>query len=340
MKHHTPTLLLSLTLLATGCSRSHGPAAAAPALPSARVHVATARLESVAASIEATGTVRAARHAWIAARVMGTIEELPVLLGQRVRRGDLIARLAAGEISARLAQTQAQVAYTQRELDRERDLLAKGAGTAESVRSLEDRLRLAVAARQEAEAMASYTDLRAPFDGAVSRRLVKAGDLASPGQPLLEIEGDAGLEIEAMLPESATTGLKVGQRLPVMRDDLRFSAEITEIAAAADSATRTVESRLTVPAGTAVRPGQFVRVLLPSASSRAVVVPATAVTLHGQMERVFVAGADGRAVLRLVRSGRVEGDRVIILAGLNENDRVVTDPSATLREGQPLEVLP
>jgi hypothetical protein len=58
------------------------------------------------------------------------------------------------------------------------------------------------------------------------------------------------------------------------------------------------------------------------------------------MERVFVAGADGRAVLRLVRSGRVEGDRVIILAGLNENDRVVTDPSATLREGQPLEVLP
>jgi multidrug efflux pump subunit AcrA (membrane-fusion protein) len=153
---------------------------------------------------------------------MGTIEELPVVLGQRVRRGDLIARPAAGEISARLAQTQAQVAYTQRELDRERDLLAKGAGTAESARSLEDRLRLAVAARQEAEAMASCTDLRAPFDGAVSRRLVRGRRSRLPGQPLLEIEGDAGLEIEAMLPESATTGLTLGQRLPVLREDLRF----------------------------------------------------------------------------------------------------------------------
>jgi RND family efflux transporter MFP subunit len=271
---------------------------------------------------------------------MGAIEELPVVLGQRVQAGDVLLRLSAGEISARLAQTEAQVAYTRRELDRERDLLAKGAGTAESVRGLEDRLRLATAARQEAEAMAGYTVLRAPFAGAVSRRLVKAGDLASPGQPLLEIEGDAGLEIEAMIPESAATTLAVGQRVSVLGETIRFNGDVTELAAAADPATRTVETRLAVPTGTAVRPGQFVRLLLPVPASRALLVPATALTLHGQMERVFVAGPDGRAILRLVRSGRTEGDRVVILAGLNENERVVTDPSATLREGQPLEVLP
>jgi RND family efflux transporter MFP subunit len=302
--------------------------------------VANVRLEPVASTLECTGTVRSARHAWIAARVMGSIEAMPVVLGQRVRAGDVLLRLSAGEISARLAQTQAQVAYTQRELERERDLLAKGAGTAESVRGLEDRLRLATAARQEAEAMAGYMVLRAPFSGAVSRRLVKAGDLASPGQPLLEIEGDAGLEIEAMVPESTAIKLAVGQRVPAVADSVRFQADITELAAAADPATRTVEARLAVPAGTAVHSGQFVRLLLPAPTSPNLLVPSPALTAHGQMERVFVVGADGRAILRLVRSGRTEGDRVVILAGLNENERVVIDPPATLREGQPLEALP
>lgn len=339
MNRPLPTLLLALVALANGCSRSPGPATAAT-LPPARVHVAPTRLESIAGTVESTGTVRAARHAWLAARVMGSIEELPVVLGQRVETGEVLVRLSAGEISARLAQSQAQVGYTQRELARERDLLAKGAGTAESVRSLEDRLRLAIAAQEEAESMASYLVIRAPFDGTIARRLVKAGDLASPGQPLLEIEGATGLEIEAMIPGSAAPTLAVGQRVPVLHEALRFEGTITEIAASADPATRTIEARLTAPAGTAIRPGQFVRLLLPTPATRALLVPTTALTLHGQMERVFVVGPDGRALLRLVRSGGITGNRVTILSGLSEGERVVTDPSSTLREGQPLEVLP
>lgn len=340
MNHPVAILLLALAMLTAGCSRSARPATAVPALPSARVHAAPVQLESMAGTLESTGTVRGARHAWIAARVMGSIEELPMVLGQRVRAGEVLVRLAAGEIIARLTQAQAQVSYTQRELARERDLLAKGAGTAESVRSLEDRLRLALAAQEEAESMAGYLVLRAPFDGAIARRLVKAGDLASPGQPLLEIEGEAALEIEAMIPESAALSLTVGQRLSVVKDDLRSAGTITEIAASADPATRTIEVRLSVPATAALRPGQFVRVLLPTAAVRALLAPATALTVHGQMERVFVVGPDGRALLRLVRSGGSAGDRVTILAGLNDGELVVTDHAATLREGQPLEVLP
>ena len=143
-----------------------------------------------------------------------------------------------------------------------------------------------------------------------------------------------------MIPESTALKLAVGQRVSAIGDSVRFQGEITELAAAADPATRTVEARLAVPAGTPVRPGQFVRLLLPALSSPSLLVPSPALSVHGQMERVFVVGADGRAILRLVRSGRTEGDRIVILAGLNENERVVIDPPATLREGQPLEVLP
>ena len=60
----------------------------------------------------------------------------------------------------------------------------------------------------------------------------------------------------------------------------------------------------------------------------------------GQMERVFVVGPNNRAVLRLVKSGATRGDRVEILSGLDDGERVVVAPPAALREGQTLELLP
>ena len=58
------------------------------------------------------------------------------------------------------------------------------------------------------------------------------------------------------------------------------------------------------------------------------------------MERVFVVSADGRAQLRLVKSGDITGDRVAILSGLTAGETVVLAPAATLRDGQPVTILP
>jgi hypothetical protein len=80
-------------------------------------------------------------------------------------------------------------------------------------------------------------------------------------------------------------------------------------------------------------------VQVPGAPVRALLAPAGAVSILGQMERVFVVG-DGRAVLHLVRTGAVRGDRVEVLAGLSDGDRLVVNAPAGLQEGQPLEVAP
>jgi hypothetical protein len=105
-----------------------------------------------------------------------------------------------------------------------------------------------------------------------------------------------------------------------------------------------VLARLTVPAGSAVRSGQYARVLLPGAPVRVILAPGAALSTFGQMERVFVVGDNNRAVLRLVKSGSLHGsaDRpsVEILSGLTGDERVVVAPPATLREGQPLEIVP
>lgn len=341
----SPRLFLPALALAAlaGCARQAEPNPSTAAnLPAVKVRVVAVRAETLPATIEVSGTVRPVQRARIAAKVMGAIEQLPVALGQRVRAGDLLAKISAGDTAARLAQAQAQLQLTRHDLDRERDLLAKNASTGETVRNLQDRLALHQAIVNEAEAMLGYATICAPFDGVVTRRLAYAGDLAAPGLPLLELEGTGSFEVEAAVPDSLAgqlaTGTKISIALPT--SSAAFAGVITELSPAADTSNRAVLAKISVPAGERVRSGEFARVQLPGRPVRLLLVPTTALSAVGQMERVFVAGEGSRAVLRLVKTGVVSGDRTEIVGGLDEGERIVAAPPATLREGQRLEVQP
>lgn len=330
-------LLLPALALVAGCSKHAEPrTATAATLPAVRA--AVARVEAVDAPIltEVTGTVRPAQRAQLAAKVMGSIADLPVTLGQRVAVGDLLVRISATEITARVTQAQAQFNVAQRDLARERDLLAKGASTPDMVRGLEDRYAMMQAMVREAETMLGYTELRAPFAGVVARKYAHAGDLAAPGQPLLEVEGTDDFQIEAGVPDSLVARLSVGEELLVDGAG-EFRATLVEISSSSDAFARTVMVKLTVPASAAVRSGQFVRVHVPAGRTPVLLVPAGAVTTVGQIERVFVV-ENGRAVLRLVKTGSKHDGRIEILSGLEAGETIVAQPVAGLREGQPIEV--
>ena len=338
-----PAVVLPALLLLASCGEPE-PAprtGAAGALAPLQVQTAVVVAEEVPASIEVTGTVRPVQRAQLAAKLMGAIEDLPVTLGQPVKTGDVLVRIAAGEVSARVEQARAQANGAQRDLDRERALLTKGASTMETVKNLEDRLVASEAQLREAQVMLGYAEVRAPFDGVVARKPVNAGDLAAPGVLLLEIEGTSRFEIEASVPESSVHQLKVGttMRVQIPGGPAGFAAKIAEVSSSADLQARTVQIKLAVPEGTAVRSGQFVRIEVPGQSRRAFFVPTSAVTHFGQMERVFSVGSENRAVLHLVKTGVVRNGTVEIVAGLSEGDRVIVDPPAGLREGQLTEIV-
>jgi RND family efflux transporter MFP subunit len=159
--------------------------------------------------------------------------------------------------------------------------------------------------------------------------------------PLLEIEGAGNFQVEAGIPDSLAAGLAVGAPLEVDVPvaGAHFTGNLVELSSSADSSTRTVTAKISVPAGSILRSGQFARVQVPGTSVRALFAPAGAVSKLGQMERVFVVGSGG-AVLRLVKTGAIRGDRVEILSGISDGERVVLDPPAGLREGQRVEVQP
>jgi len=333
--------MFALALLA-GCSRPTPDSGASPSLPSIKTQVVAVHLETVPVLNEITGTVHAVERAQLAAKVMGSIDTMPFTLGQRVKRGDTLVTISAGEINARVTQAESQYNQASRDLARERDLLPKGASTATMVKDLEDRCAGAEAMLREAKVMLSYATLQAPFDGVIARKFVNVGDLASPGLPLLEIEGASGFEVEAGVPDSLAGNLRAGMLLAVQSptEGIVFSGKISEISPAADANAHTVAVKITVPDSATVRSGQFVRIQIPGSPIRALLAPWAAVTTLGQIERVFVASSDNRAVLRLVKTGARRGSQVEILSGLDDGDRVILTQSAALYEGQMLEIQP
>ncbi len=334
MNKHLLLPSLALALLVSGCG--HKEQAAAGAQPAVPVRVATVQSVTETRRVELPGTVRAVERAALAPKVMGAVQTLAVGLGQTVKRGDVLLTISANEIGARLAQAESGLSQAKRDLERETGLLAKGASAAETVRSMEDRLRLMEATVAEARTMLTYTSITAPFDGVITRRFVNEGDLAAPGNPLLEMENPSAQRVEVEVPDGLAA-VAVGASAPVRVGELELPGRVGEVSPALDAVSRTFLAKIDLPAGAAVRSGQFARVSWPAGEGTALVIPAAALTNFGQMERVFVV-AEGRATMRLVKSGARHGAQVEILSGLAAGERVVADGAATLRDGQPVEV--
>jgi RND family efflux transporter MFP subunit len=339
MRPLTPILLAAATLLA-GCDR-HADSSAARPLPA--IAVRTARVESVnlPQTRTLTATIHPVERATIAARIMGEVTAANFAVGQSVSADELVLTLAAPEIAARLAQARAALAQARREAARESALVRQNASAADTALAAEDRLHIAEAVATEAEALLAYTRVTAPFSGTITRKFVNTGDLASPGTTLFTLEATDHLRAELQVPASFAA-LPLGAEIAVQLspDTAPIAARLAELSAAADPVTRTRLAKLDLPVASAARSGQLVRVLWPDGETAALLVPPGALDLFGQMERVFVVTPDHHAQLRLVKSAPAPGNRCNILSGLTAGENVVLDPAPTLRDGQPVTILP
>ncbi|MBU0681614.1 MAG: efflux RND transporter periplasmic adaptor subunit [Proteobacteria bacterium] len=333
-------LICFLLLLSPACDREKE-SKEQRALPIVEVRVASVSQQLQAQKNEVTGTVSAVDRATIAARVAGVINELPIDLGSVVQKGDVLAKIGADEITARLRQAEARLEQARRNVDREKRLLEKEAATRSGVKDLEEALRIAEAGYQEARTMFGYTTVTAPFAGLVAQKMVNIGDLASPGTPLLTLESSRRLQIVVEVPETLAQQIEQNAELPFMVPAADFSGtgRVAEIAPVADPLSRTATVKIAIEAQPRLRPGQFARVTLAGSAVTALLVPTSALVSFGQMEQVFIV-EENVARLRLVRSGGRNNGMVEIISGLHGGEQVVTANNAQLIDGQPLKVMP
>lgn len=323
-------------VLLSGCkSEQHAPPQSVAELPPLNVSVVAAEENKPLRQVEVMATVKAAESASLAARISGNITELPVKLGDSVKKGDTLVVISADEIRSKMNQAQAQLDQAERNLKREQNLLKKNAATQESVKTLEDSKKIAQAAYREARTMLDYTTIKAPFPGVVTSKPANMGDLAIPGRTLLTIENESSLQIIADVPEALVLALTLGDRLPVKIDaaNLDIQGTVTEIAPTADPRSRTAPIKLDVESSDKLRSGQFARVSLPGTTGSAVMIPAASIRPFGQLERVYIV-KDDTARLQLVKTGLTHGDSIEILSGINGGDQIVVSDTTELSDGR------
>jgi len=192
----------------------------------------------------------------------------------------------------------------------------------------------AKAAADAAEVTVTYATLTAPFDGIVTERSAETGSIAAPGSPLVTLEDPSTYRLEVRLDETRAAQVTPGRDAAIRLDDRDSSitGRVVEIARV-DPMSHTFLVKLDLPAGLTVRSGQFGRATFAGPSRRALTIPASAVVRRGQLLFVFVVGADERAHLQPISTGAVAADRVEVLAGVRQSDRIVTSPEPSLLDG-------
>jgi membrane fusion protein (multidrug efflux system) len=343
--------LLLLVIIAIGAGlgfwkyesiQASAEASASQPEPMESVMVATAREIEHQHTTTSIGTVLALRSVMLKNELAGTVREVRLTPGQIVEPGTLLVALDVSVEEAELKAQEAQAALAKTVLNRRQNLSQEFATTQEEVDRARADLDIAQAQMARTRAIIAKKIIRAPFRARIGIADVHPGQYLNEGTLLTTLQGvgDAvhvdftvAQQVAASLREGGSVDVFVaGQATPI-------TARLVALDARIDPTTRnaTVRARIT-GADQAPAPGASVRIQVPVGPSRqAIAIPVSALRKGPGGDQVFVIQPDEhgktRAHARLVESGAMLGDEVVIHAGLSANEVVAASGSFKLREG-------
>jgi RND family efflux transporter MFP subunit len=354
----------------SGCSNAHHTEAVVPETVS-NVSIIVAQKTAVPEWLEAVGTVEAAQTSQVSSQMMGNIIDIRAHEGDRVESGQVLAiiddaqpRSAVDQATAALVAADKEAsaadsdfALAQATLNRYQQLYEKKSVSPQEFDEIKARYQSAEARRDMARAGQSqanaaltqartalgYTRIRAPFAGTVTEKKADAGTLASPGMPIFTIEDTRSYRLETQIDESDIRLVHVGRVTPVMIDALantELSGKVAQIVPAADADSRSFLVKVELPKDSRLRSGLFGRAHFLRGERVAIVIPRASVVERGQLQGVYTLDANQVAELRYVTFGKSVGEKVEVLSGLQDGDRIVASPGDRELGGKRIAIRP
>lgn len=328
-RHRVPMLLL-----AAACSNG---ADASPPERETAVRTVIVQRTARAGAIEAAGRLAARAEIRLAFKIPGYIEDIAVDAGDRVRRGQVLARLYTTEADAGLAAAQAAFQDADRDAARLERLYADSVVTLTELQDAQTARERTRAALDAARFDRTWAVIRAPEDGRILERAAEEGEYAGPGAAVLVMSGASrGLVLRASLPDREVVRLRTGARATVSfgaLPDRLFEGRVVEIAAQADARTGTFDVEVAID-GEDLREGFVGAASFPVAEDGPLVwLPGEALAAaDGERGSVFVV-ENGRAQRRAITIARLVGGEIGVETGLEDGARVITAGAAFVRDG-------
>ncbi len=302
-----------------------------------------------------SGEVTAKQTANISTRMMGYVTKIYVKPGDKVASGQLLVSISSDDILAKKAQIQAMITEAeaaaknaQRDYERFKTLLNQNSVSDKELEnvalqntSMNAKVQIARQQMNEVNAMLSYTNIRAPFSGVVTQKMVDEGSMANPGMPILTIEQNGELQVIASIPENYIQYVKVGDVAKMELKSLGASIDgkVSELSPSAFRTGGQYSMKLAIDTKDKenIRPGMYVNILIPNKTSEnitsKIMLDKSSIVYRDQLTGVYVIDDQSQVNLRWIRLGKTIGNQVEVLSGLSQNDEIVSKAEGKLYNG-------
>jgi membrane fusion protein (multidrug efflux system) len=349
-------LLFAAGLVLAACGSANGDSAGKDAkdeVPAVPVEVAATRRAEMAAVYTGTAPLESERKAFVMPKVKGEIRAVLADEGQRVRAGQVLARLDGDQLRLEVALYEATMRKLERDYARNLELQQKGLISATAIDNLKYELEAARANWELARLQLSYCDIRSPIAGTVTQRLdlVKVGNTVTPVGGVIEsadsslfvVEDLQSLILRVNVPERELAKLSVGQVAELSFDAVpgrTFQGQIALVSPYIDAQTATFPVRIRVTDDDQLlRPGMFARVaIVYERKPDALQIPRTALLDGDGPPKVFVV-QDGKALERAVQLGLSNGAMIEVVEGLKDGEQVVVVGHGALKPGASVRIV-
>ena len=322
-----------------------------PAVP---VSVQTVSANTNNPVVIASGKVQAVNSAQLSTRMMGFVANVPVNVGDKVSQGQLLVAINNADLQAKQAQvnasiTEANAAFTnaQKDYERFKNLFVENSASQKELDDMTAQFNMAKARlegaqqmKNEINAQFAYSNITAPFNGVITSKNVKKGDMANPGQPLVSLESPGNFEVIAMVPETEISAIKNNTKVNVSIKSMNetLTGMVTEVSPSAQQTGGQYLVKIILDKTEVnVRSGMFATVVFPierkNATTNVVLIPKAALVTKGQLSGVYTVSQSNTAVLRWLRLGKTMGDQVEVLSGLQVDETYIVNADAKLYNG-------
>lgn len=298
------------------------------------------------------GTVMGVHDSRIAAEVDGRLETV-LDVGERVKKGDTLAKIESltqslhvAEMEAEILPKEARLDFLQREVKRlsvlaEQNNAAKSRldETASELKQTRGELKVARARLAQSRDLLSRTVIRAPFNGVISERYKAVGERVESGDQVVRLVNTDDLEIQVRVTPQTIANLAMTEELLVKDIEESTTARLRTYVPVGDAISRLYELRLSFEKDNWMS-GHAVRVLVPaSASKKVVAVPRDALVIRQNNISVYRINKDLQAEYVAVEIGMSQDELVEIIGQVSGGDRIVIRGNERLRPGQQVKIL-
>ena len=291
--------------------------------------------------ITSSGELRATRSVNVSPERQGLLDDLFVKEGDKVKKGQLIAKMKSGDYLYRFNELKAEFVKQRSAYERRKKLFVQGAISAEDLEEYRNRYLTSEARLKQREVEGSQLRVLAPFDGIITTRYAEPGAFVTPTTRASSTAGSTstsivelsqGLEVMAKVPESDVGRIRINQDANVRVDafpDKKYSAKVSEIAPRATKTNNVTSFEVTL---ILINPSEDLRIGMTvdiefqiEETSISTLVPTVAIVTEEGKPGVLIVGQQSQPTFKEVELGISSGSQTAIIKGIKPGDQVFID---------------